>query len=138
MLQSRRRRATEKNLSPPEQRDCIEPLRSIMLSWLKRRAPKEGKTGPVNEPAAQQGYGMSQAYRSLHTYLVNRYSSLVVMTFAEVEDLLGSPLPAGARQDLEWWNADNDQNFEHSNSWRLANRTAVANLAAQKVTFTRG
>ena len=108
-----------------------------MPAWLKRLVHKEEVDAPTREPAAPQGHGMSQAYLSLHAYLANRYSSVVVLTFAQIEDLLGSPLPASARQDPAWWNSDDHDNFGHSNSWRLAKRTAVANLMAQTVTFER-
>jgi hypothetical protein len=108
-----------------------------MLAWLKRRARKREAQAPIAELAAPQGHGMSQAYLSLHMYLANRYSDVVVLTFAQVEDLLGSPLPAPAKQDPAWWNGDDDRNFGHSNSWRLAERTAVANLTALTVTFER-
>jgi hypothetical protein len=108
-----------------------------MLAWLKRRARNEETNAPISEPAAPRGHGMSSAYLSLHTYLANRYSDVVVLTFAQIEDLLGSPLPAPAKKDPMWWNSDNHHNFEHSNSWRLAKRTAVANLMAQTATFER-
>jgi hypothetical protein len=106
-----------------------------MLDWLKRRVRPEESTAPKAEPDAPQGHGMSQAYLSLHKYLVNRYANVVVLTFSQVEDLLGSPLPAPARQDPTWWNSDDQHNFGHTNSWRLAKRSAVANLLAQTVTF---
>ena len=108
-----------------------------MLSWLKRRRRTELPEATDPHVAAPQGHGMSKDFLALHKYLVNRYSDVVVLTFAQMEDLLGSPLPATARRDLTWWNADEADNFEHSNSWRLANRTAVANLMAQTVTFAR-
>jgi hypothetical protein len=108
-----------------------------MLAWLKRRAPAEDAPTPVSEPAAPQGHGMSKAFLALHKYLANRYSDVVVLTFGEMEDLLDSPLPAPARRDPAWWNSDDQQNFGHTNSWRLANRTAVANLVSQTVTFAR-
>lgn len=108
-----------------------------MLAWLKRRARKQEADAPISEPAASQGHGMSQAYLSLHKYLANRYSNVVVLTFAQMEDLLGTRLPAPARKDPAWWNSDDQHNFGHSNSWRLAKRTAVPNLAAQTVLFER-
>jgi hypothetical protein len=108
-----------------------------MLSWLKRR-PREANLPDIRtRPAEPQGYGMSKGFLALHDYLKNRYSDVAVLTFAQVEDLLESPLPAAARRDDAWWNADDERNFEHANSWRLANRTAVANLTAQTVTFAR-
>ena len=108
-----------------------------MPAWLKRLVRREEADAPTSEPAAPQGHGMSQAYLSLHAYLANRYSSVVVLTFSQIEDLLDSPLPATARQDAAWWNSDDHHNFGHSNSWRLAKRTAVANLVAQTVRFER-
>jgi hypothetical protein len=108
-----------------------------MLAWLKRRARNEEADAPISEPAVPQGHGMSSAYLSLHKYLANRYSDVVVLTFAQMEDLLGSPLPPSARKDPAWWNSDIHHNFGHSNSWRLAKRTAVANLVSQTVTFER-
>ena len=86
-----------------------------MLSWLKRRGGKAEVAAPISEPAAPQGHGMSQAYLCLHKYLVERYSGVVVLTFAQMEDLLGSPLPGPARKDPGWWNSDDDRNFGHSN-----------------------
>jgi hypothetical protein len=108
-----------------------------MLAWLKRRPRSDQTNAPASEPAAPQGHGMSPAYLPLHNYLANRYSNLVVLTFAQVEDLLGSRLPASARQDPAWWDANDQNNFGHSNSWRLAKRSAVANLVSQTVSFER-
>ena len=108
-----------------------------MLSWLKRRPREERALETSKESAAPQGHGLSTAFLALHDYLKNRYADVVVLTFAQMEDLLGSPLPAPAKRDLTWWNSDEVENFAHSNSWRLANRTAVANLVAQTVTFER-
>jgi hypothetical protein len=113
-----------------------------MLAWLKRgarneEARNEVADAPIPEPAGPRGHGMSTAYLSLHKYLANRYADVVVLTFAQMEDLLGSPLPAPARKDPAWWNGDNHDNLGHSNSWRLAKRTAVANLVSQTVTFER-
>jgi hypothetical protein len=108
-----------------------------MLSWLKRRGRKELPEATKRDVAGPQGHGVPKEFLVLHKYLVNRYSDVVVLTFAQMEDLLGSPLPATARQDLTWWNADAAHNFGYSNSWRLANRSAVANLVAQTVMFAR-
>jgi hypothetical protein len=118
-----------------------------MLGWLKRQlnrttgghevAGDEPSGARPSEQAEPQGSGMSQAYLALHKYLADRYANVVVLTFAQMEDLLDSPLPAVARRDLGWWNSDDHNNTEHSNSWRLAKRTARANLMAQTVTFER-
>ena len=108
-----------------------------MLSWLKRQPREERVLHIPPEPVAPQGHGMSKAFLALHDYLKNRYADVAVLTFAQVEELLKSPLPAAARRDLAWWNGDDETNFEHANSWRLADRTAVPNLMAQTVRFAR-
>jgi hypothetical protein len=75
----------------------------------------------------------------LHNYLVNRHADYVVLTFTQVEDLLGSALPDSARARQEWWtNKDNDADKSSlSDAWVLAGRTAKANLLARTVAFER-
>ena len=76
----------------------------------------------------------------LYKYLSERYANRVVLTFSQIEDLLGFSLPDQARRHREWWTvapADADPvNF--ADSWVLANRTATPNLLAQTVVFERG
>ena len=83
---------------------------------------------------------MPGKYKALYEYLENRYANTVVLTFAQIEDLLGFTLPDSARVDHEWW-ANNDPNdntpHPHSRSWTLASRTATPNLQAQTVVFER-
>jgi hypothetical protein len=82
---------------------------------------------------------MSGKYSSLYEYLENRYANTVVLTFAEIEDLLGFALPDLARQRQEWWtNADPGASGpSYSDSWLLASRTARPNLLARTVVFER-
>jgi hypothetical protein len=97
----------------------------------------DSKKTATTESGLPQGHGMSQAYLSLHRYLVARFSNVVVLTFSQIEDLLGSPLPETAKMDPAWWDSEDQRNFGHSNSWRLANRGAIVNLKARTVTFER-
>ena len=85
------------------------------------------------------GRAMSGKYLLLYNYLENRYANTVVLTFAEIEDLLGFALPDQARLHQEWWtDAETDAaGPHHSDSWILASRTAVPNLMAQIVVFER-
>lgn len=78
-------------------------------------------------------------YQALYQYLEHRYADTVVLTFAQIEDLLGFPLPDSARVHQEWWaNTDpKDPSQPHSRSWTLASRTATPNLRAQTVVFER-
>ena len=78
-------------------------------------------------------------YLPLHKYLDNRYADTVVLTFGEIEDLLGSKLPDLARQQDEWWANDGVDGTPspQSLSWTQASRTAEPNLRARTVWFTR-
>lgn len=82
---------------------------------------------------------MSGKYRLLYKYLEERYANTVVLTFAEIEDLLGFTLPDQARLNKEWWTNREAAVAEasYSDSWRLASRTATPNLLAQTVAFER-
>jgi hypothetical protein len=78
-------------------------------------------------------------YTLLHKYLENRYADTVVLTFAQIEDLLGFPLPEQARLQRGWWMDGGAPGAEgkHSEAWTLASRTAVPNLVARIVVFDR-
>jgi len=107
---------------------------------MKRRAPKmhdQPETGV--KAVARQEYIMSGKYLALYEYLENRYANTVVLTFAEIEDLLGFTLPDLARLREEWWtNTDPDgARPSYAGSWILASRTARPNLLAQTVVFER-
>jgi hypothetical protein len=91
-------------------------------------------TTPDSQPIA-----VTSEYRSLHKYLHDRYADSVVLTFAEIEDLLGFTLPDAARVEPAWWaDADPDSTpSPQSLSWTQANRTARPKLPAQIVVFER-
>jgi hypothetical protein len=78
-------------------------------------------------------------YRGLHTYLNGRYADTVVLTFSEIEDLLGFALPEAARVRVEWWTDDTADGGDtpQSHAWTHASRTAKPNLFARTVVFER-
>jgi hypothetical protein len=84
--------------------------------------------------------GLPGEYLALYTYLENRYADAVVLTFREIEDLLGFALPDEARVRHEWWANDNLDTVKanYSQSWLRARRAAKPNLAAGTVIFERG
>jgi hypothetical protein len=104
-----------------------EPLDTVLSRELGRR---HGFT---------RVYSMPGKYKALYEYLEHRYANTVVLTFAQIEDLLGFTLPDAARVDHAWWanNGPNDIPPPHSRSWTLASRTATPNLPAQTVVFER-
>ena len=82
---------------------------------------------------------VSGEYRSLYKYLDNRFADTVVLTFAQIESLLGFTLPDLARLRPDWWatpEADAVPSSQ-SRSWVDASRTATPNLLAQSVMFER-
>ena len=89
--------------------------------------------------ATPHPFAVPAEYLSLHKYLDDRYANTVVLTFAEIEDLLGFTLPDLARLQQEWWaNADADSTpSAQSRSWSQASRTAKPNLLARTVVFER-
>ena len=77
-------------------------------------------------------------YAALHAYLKGRYADMVVLTFSEIEDLLGFALPDRARANKDWWsNEGDDDPSSQSRVWTQASRRATPNLFARTVTFER-
>ena len=111
-----------------------------MLDWMKRRGPTVHHQRQTQaEPVKPQGRQMAGKYLLLYKYLENRYADTVVLTFAEIEDLLGFALPDQARLQQEWWTIAGTSvpTPNYSDSWVLASRTAVPNLIARTVVFER-
>jgi hypothetical protein len=107
-----------------------------MWRWLKRRnlIPR-GEVAPTSTaPQRRRQAGPDQL---LFDYLEERYAQTVVLTFAQIEDLLGSGLPEPARRDGAWWLDPEPGTTGGTRAWTLAGRTAKPNLPAQTVTFER-
>lgn len=111
-----------------------------LVSWLKRRdqAPTVQRAADT-ETVTPPGRVMSGPYRLLYKYLNDRYAVIVVLTFAEIEDLIGVALPDRACLSREWWTdpATSAAGSTHADAWTLASRTAAPNLPARTVAFER-
>ena len=118
-----------------------------MWNWIKRRELIAQHLPTPDAPAAQQFLGIAfrktakvpDKYAALHEYLANRYADSVVLTFAQIEDLLGGELPDTARARHEWWTSTDSvaEKASCSDAWTLAGRTARPNLLARTVAFER-
>ena len=111
-----------------------------MFDWLTPRgSTKETVTLRVAPRIVDDAYPMAGEYELLHRYLRDRYADRVVLTFAEIEDLLGFPLPDLARVHLGWWDGGDFDSAPSTQSfaWTLAGRTATVNLPAHNVVFER-
>ena len=76
-------------------------------------------------------------YLSLYKYLEHRYASVVVLSFEQIDTLLGFALPVSARTEPGWWQAGAGIPNAHCSAWTGAGRTAIPNLLAGNVVFER-
>jgi hypothetical protein len=78
-------------------------------------------------------------YMLLQKYLEQRYADVTVLTFGQIEDVLGFTLPQLARTYHAWWTQGetNVAGPRHSDAWILAGRTATPNFQAGTVVFER-
>ena len=76
-------------------------------------------------------------YKPLLDYLTKQ-QSLVVLSFVEIERLLGAPLPSSARRWTAWWSNEVEGSHVQARSWMDAGFiTANIDLNAGSVTFQR-
>lgn len=111
-----------------------------MFGWMKRRGSTAPSEAPPQVDAARRDGGRKAGkYRFLYEYLEHRYANTVVLTFGQIEDLLGFALPDLARTDQEWWTMAEKRTAEArcSDAWTMASRTATPNLRARTVAFER-
>jgi hypothetical protein len=107
-------------------------------TWWRRAAPVAERPSSIfRMEQARRAPRVPAEYLPLYTYLEDRYASTVVLTFEQMEALLGSPLPTPASTEREWWTGDDARASRHSEAWVGAGRTATPNLAARTVTFER-
>jgi hypothetical protein len=114
-----------------------------MWKWLLSLRPEARDTPTARDaPTASVSFidrrmGGSGKYLALHRYLENRYADVTVLTFDQIEDLLGFALPPLARTHPAWWVVGATGDAPHSAAWILAGRTATPNLLAKTVLFER-
>jgi hypothetical protein len=110
----------------------LEPVKT----WWRRASPvQEPPTADVSVERSTPRVPVE--YVSLYTYLEHRYASIVVLTFEQMEALLGFALPASASTERAWWTGAAVHAHRHSAAWTGAGRTATPNLSARTVTFER-
>ena len=109
-------------------------LELIVRRWRSSPpVPAPRTVAPIRQPPSR----VPAEYLSLYTYLEHRYASTVVLTFDQMESLLGFPLPEMARTEPHWWTGAALQTNSHSGAWTVAERTATPHLAAKTVAFER-
>lgn len=111
-----------------------------LFEWISgtwRSATPAPVQQPSVTPAPAAKPRVPAEYLSLYTYLEHRYASMVVLTFDQMESLLGHKLPEKARTQGDWWTDAQVPADRHSDTWTAARRTAKPNLAALTVAFER-
>ena len=116
----------------------IPGIANGMLEWIRRRRSTRHDQSRADRPNAPPSI-MSGRSGPLHKYLDDRYADAVVLTFAEIEDLIGFALPEMARSSDEWWTTPDPDTTRSrfADSWLQARRTARPNLRALTVAFDR-
>src|SRR5688572_14177784 len=108
-----------------------------MKRWQRRVSIAEPEAAVHVVPRQQRR--MAGTYHPLHTYLERRYADTAVLTFEQIESLLGFALPDRARTHDDWWAGRGTDAAApgYTDAWRLAGRTATPNLLAGVVAFDR-
>ena len=111
-----------------------------VLEWVLTYwggAAREGARTPPMCAIQRPTAAVPAEWLSLYTYLEKRYASTVVLTFSQMEALLGRALPEAARTEREWWTDRGSRAGRCSNAWTAARRAATPNLPAGTVSFER-
>jgi hypothetical protein len=78
-------------------------------------------------------------YDPLHDYLASRTEPLLKLSFAEIERILGAPLPASAWEHQAWWANETAGSHVEARAWLDAGyRTQGLDLNAETIEFVRG
>lgn len=76
-------------------------------------------------------------YAELRAHLANQGRAHVLMSFAEIERIIGAPLPPSARKHRPWW-SNNPRNSVITHAWLDAGyRTESVDMAGEKLVFRR-
>lgn len=99
--------------------------------------PEEGAAEPVpEERAAEISEWVSPKYRKLAEYLVRSGEARVVLSYPEIEEILGFSLPASSRSHLPQYWANTTRN-SYATSWLAVGYKARVKKGEFSVTFEK-
>ena len=98
------------------------------------------KAAPVQKAPREKeevySVGVKGKYRFLADFLHNHGGDSITMTFKQIEDLIGQPLPSSAYNHRAYWS--NTDTHSISKVWMQAGyMTTYVNLLSRKVIFER-
>lgn len=117
----------------------VQPVERF-LNWLEGRySPARTVAGtpatPAPGPPLTAGRRTSR-YEGLRVYLSQRSEAVIRLSFADIETIIGGPLPASARRYRPWWANEQSGTHVHARSWLDAGRrTANVDLGAATADF---
>ncbi|HRE45717.1 MAG TPA: hypothetical protein PKY87_17330 [Terricaulis sp.] len=77
-------------------------------------------------------------YAALQTHLIRRNGRAEMLTFEEIEDIIGKQLPQSAIKHRSFWANDNEGHHSHARSWMKAGyRVAYVDRDEKVVRFER-
>jgi hypothetical protein len=111
------------------------PTSQVDPSW--NPVPPTGQPG-LDTSGEERVSGGSSRYDPLRRYLAERTEPVIRLSFAEIERIIGGPLPASARRHRPWWANERSGSHVHASAWMGAGRrTANVDLNAASVDFLR-
>ena len=121
----------------------VEELSMQVQALEERLAKLEAlleKAAPVQKAPREKeevyNVGVKGKYRFLADFLHNHGGDSITMTFKQIEELIGNPLPSSAYNHRAYWS--NTDTHSISKVWMQAGyMTTYVNLLSRKVIFER-
>ena len=119
------------------------------INWLEGRYRPTQADANWNPDPPAGGYdhgtsdegrmsGGTSRYDPLKRYLAERTDPVIHLSFAEIERIIGGPLPASARRHRPWWANERLGSHVHASAWMGADRrTTNVDLNTGAVDFVR-
>lgn len=105
----------------------------------RRGAPDASVSKPPRMPSTGQSPDRRSLYQPLSDHLRSLKSTIIVLSFSEIERTLGRPLPASATKHRAWWSNDQAGSHSHARAWLGAGwHVAAVDFNAGRVRFEKG
>ena len=119
-------------MAPSEVVLVVASVLAAVVALASSRPPRRAAAS-----AAAHVADAATPYSPLGAYLEHRYTRTVVLSFEQIESLIGFSLPARALSEREWWTGPDGHTDGHPATWIVAGRTAAPNVLARTVMFTQ-